>query len=160
VDWRLPVPFETAPRCYHGGAFFDAIGEQFDDLARRHRIINADVLDAWFPPAPGVLDALREHLALARPDLATHPVRRNVTGHRRGARARRRGPRPCRRLVGLDLPRAAPLAVSVEPGADPRSVLRRICPRPRARRGLPGDAPATCSARRLPRRPRPPGCRH
>ena len=38
------------------------IGEQFDDLSRRHRIISADVLDAWFPPAPGVLDALREHL--------------------------------------------------------------------------------------------------
>jgi len=62
VDWRLPVPFAAEPACYHGGAFFEAIGEQFDDLSRRHRIINADVLDAWFPPAPVVLDALREHL--------------------------------------------------------------------------------------------------
>jgi histidinol-phosphate/aromatic aminotransferase/cobyric acid decarboxylase-like protein/GNAT superfamily N-acetyltransferase len=62
VDWRLSVPFTAAPICYHGGAFFEAIGEQFDDLSRRHRVINADVLDAWFPPAPGVLDALHEHL--------------------------------------------------------------------------------------------------
>jgi len=48
--------------CFHGGAFFDAIGDSFDDLDRRHRIINADVLDAWFPPAPGVLETLHEHL--------------------------------------------------------------------------------------------------
>lgn len=54
----------TAPQnvCYHGGAFFSAIGDTFDDLTRRHSIINADVLDAWFDPAPGVLEALRDHL--------------------------------------------------------------------------------------------------
>src|SRR5947207_468872 len=39
--------------CFHGGAFFDAVGDSFDDLSRRHQIINADVLDAWFPPARG-----------------------------------------------------------------------------------------------------------
>lgn len=48
--------------CYHGGAFFEAIGEGFRTLDRRHRVIPADVLDAWFPPAPAVLDTLREHL--------------------------------------------------------------------------------------------------
>ena len=48
--------------CYHGGAFFEAIGKTFDDLGRRHDVINADVLDAWFPPAPGVIAALTEHL--------------------------------------------------------------------------------------------------
>ena len=48
--------------CYHGGAFFDAIGDEFDDLTRREDVINADVLDAWFPPSPLVLDALRGHL--------------------------------------------------------------------------------------------------
>src|SRR5262245_31233387 len=53
---RRPAP------CFHGGAFFQAIGEQFDHLERRLHIINADVLDAWFPPAPGVLAALQEHL--------------------------------------------------------------------------------------------------
>ena len=51
--------------CVHGGAFFDAIGNDFADLERRHGVVNADVLDAWFDPAPGVLAALREHLAWA-----------------------------------------------------------------------------------------------
>lgn len=48
--------------CFHGGKFFAAVGPRFDDLDRAARIINADVLDAWFPPAPAVLDALREYL--------------------------------------------------------------------------------------------------
>ena len=50
------------PHCPHGGAFFQAIGERFDQLERRHRVINADVLDAWFDPAPAVLEVLRAHL--------------------------------------------------------------------------------------------------
>lgn len=48
--------------CFHGGAFFEAIGERFEALGRHNAIINADVLDAWFPPAPGVLAAVSEHL--------------------------------------------------------------------------------------------------
>ena len=48
--------------CFHGGAFFDAIGDEFDALERSRDVINADVLDAWFPPSPKVLEALREHL--------------------------------------------------------------------------------------------------
>jgi histidinol-phosphate/aromatic aminotransferase/cobyric acid decarboxylase-like protein len=48
--------------CFHGGAFFEAIGPGFDALERRDQIVNADVLDAWFPPSPKVLDALRDHL--------------------------------------------------------------------------------------------------
>ena len=47
--------------CFHGGAFFEAIGDDFGDLSRRTQIINADVLDAWFPPAPRVLDVLQVH---------------------------------------------------------------------------------------------------
>ena len=54
---------QTKPTaCYHGGAFFDAIGVEFDCLERRHEIINADVLDAWFPPSPKVIAALEEDL--------------------------------------------------------------------------------------------------
>jgi histidinol-phosphate/aromatic aminotransferase/cobyric acid decarboxylase-like protein/GNAT superfamily N-acetyltransferase len=60
--WRLPFPFRRPAACFHGGAFFSAIGEGFDALERRHDIINADVLDAWFPPAPGVTDTLEAHL--------------------------------------------------------------------------------------------------
>ena len=48
--------------CYHGGAFYTAIGEDFRHLDRSQQIINADVLDAWFDPAPGVTAALREYL--------------------------------------------------------------------------------------------------
>ena len=62
TDWQLAFPFHRPASCFHGGAFFSAIGENFADLDRRHAIINADVLDAWFPPAPGVLAALYAHL--------------------------------------------------------------------------------------------------
>ncbi len=60
---------QKAP-CDHGGAFFAAIGSSFDNISRRHSIISADVLDAWFPPAPGVMEALHEHLPWI---LATSP---------------------------------------------------------------------------------------
>lgn len=62
TDWRLAFPFHPPAPCFHGGAFFDAIGERFDHLERSRTIVNADVLDAWFPPAPGVLASLNEHL--------------------------------------------------------------------------------------------------
>lgn len=62
AQWDLPVPFRRPAECFHGGAFFDAIGDEFDHLERSRTIINADVLDAWFPPSPRVLAALHEHL--------------------------------------------------------------------------------------------------
>ncbi len=62
VEWQLACPFRQPAACFHGGAFFKAVGESFDQLDRRHEIINADVLDAWFPPSPKVISALQEHL--------------------------------------------------------------------------------------------------
>lgn len=62
LDWRLAFPFRQPAPCFHGGAFFDAIGPEFDHLERRNEIINADVLDAWFPPSPKVIAALSEDL--------------------------------------------------------------------------------------------------
>jgi len=62
VDWQLAVPFRKPAACFHGGAFFAAIGEEFDSLERSRSVINADVLDAWFPPSPKVIAALQEHL--------------------------------------------------------------------------------------------------
>ncbi|MFC1452139.1 aminotransferase class I/II-fold pyridoxal phosphate-dependent enzyme [Verrucomicrobiota bacterium] len=59
LDWKLDVTFHSPSECYHGGAFFDAIGDQFDDMSRARTVINADVLDAWFPPAQEAQDALR-----------------------------------------------------------------------------------------------------
>jgi histidinol-phosphate/aromatic aminotransferase/cobyric acid decarboxylase-like protein/GNAT superfamily N-acetyltransferase len=53
---------KPAAPCDHGGAFFAALGDEFDQLATRERIINADVLDAWFDPAPEVAEALRQDL--------------------------------------------------------------------------------------------------
>lgn len=48
--------------CYHGGAFFDAIGARFDRIHRVPQVINADVLDAWFPPSPRVIAQLQDAL--------------------------------------------------------------------------------------------------
>lgn len=63
IDWRLDFPFWKPASCFHGGTFFNAIGTRFDRLELRHEIINADVLDAWFPPSPKVIDALQNNLA-------------------------------------------------------------------------------------------------
>ncbi|MFE6892488.1 aminotransferase class I/II-fold pyridoxal phosphate-dependent enzyme [Streptomyces sp. NPDC057694] len=61
VDWRLDVPFAPGPDgCEHGGASFTAVGTDFRTLHRRRRIVAADVLDAWFPPAPEVSAALTD----------------------------------------------------------------------------------------------------
>ncbi|MDH3348111.1 MAG: histidinol-phosphate aminotransferase family protein [Desulfobulbaceae bacterium] len=49
-------------KCFHGGAFFDAVGNDFSSLDKRSEIINGDVLDAWFPPAPEILKVLGTHL--------------------------------------------------------------------------------------------------
>lgn len=66
VDWQLNgLPFLRKDACYHGGAFFKAIGEEFETLEKRHEIINADVLDAWFDPAPSIVEKLAEHLPFA-----------------------------------------------------------------------------------------------
>jgi histidinol-phosphate/aromatic aminotransferase/cobyric acid decarboxylase-like protein len=50
------------PAAEHGGAFFSAIGEDFSHLDRSRDIIPADVLDAWFDPAPGVIETLHAYL--------------------------------------------------------------------------------------------------
>jgi histidinol-phosphate/aromatic aminotransferase/cobyric acid decarboxylase-like protein/GNAT superfamily N-acetyltransferase len=60
--WTLDFPLRRPAACFHGGAFFEAIGPRFDRLQTVQTVINADVLDAWFPPAPKVLEALTGHL--------------------------------------------------------------------------------------------------
>jgi histidinol-phosphate/aromatic aminotransferase/cobyric acid decarboxylase-like protein/GNAT superfamily N-acetyltransferase len=60
--WRLAIPFLPIEACRHGGDSFEAIGEDFDHLGRAGDIINADVLDAWFPPSPRAVAALEQHL--------------------------------------------------------------------------------------------------
>lgn len=65
-----PVPVEqshpdsaTPTKAYHGGAFFEAIGPRFDALDAKDEVISADVLDAWFDPAPEAVAAITHHLA-------------------------------------------------------------------------------------------------
>lgn len=62
VDWRLDFTMLKPAACFHGGAFFDAIGRDFNTLEKIDDVINADVLDAWFPPSPNVMRVLRDHL--------------------------------------------------------------------------------------------------
>ncbi|WP_162601574.1 aminotransferase class I/II-fold pyridoxal phosphate-dependent enzyme [Occallatibacter savannae] len=62
VEWELGFSFSKAPCCFHGGAFFESIGAGFETLSRRAEVMNADVLDAWFPPSPRALATLDEHL--------------------------------------------------------------------------------------------------
>lgn len=73
VDWQLPFSFRPAEHCYHGGAFWNVLGDDFSDLGRSQQIVNADVLDAWFDPAPAVLSAVANYLPLlARTSPPTH----------------------------------------------------------------------------------------
>jgi histidinol-phosphate/aromatic aminotransferase/cobyric acid decarboxylase-like protein/predicted GNAT family N-acyltransferase len=62
AEWRFDIPLFRDTPCEHGGNFFRAIGDRFQTLERRRDIINADVLDAWFPPAPEVLAGVQQHL--------------------------------------------------------------------------------------------------
>jgi len=63
IRWELEMPFLEDESCFHGGASFEAIGVTFADLDRRESVVNADVLDAWFPPAPGAVSAIQKHLS-------------------------------------------------------------------------------------------------
>jgi histidinol-phosphate/aromatic aminotransferase/cobyric acid decarboxylase-like protein len=62
ASWEIGVAFETPAACYHGGKFFEAVGDEFQALERLDSVINADVLDAWFPPSPKAVAAIQRHL--------------------------------------------------------------------------------------------------
>lgn len=63
IDWQLPFMFFAPSNCFHGGSFLEAIGEDLQTLQRAEEIFNADVLDAWFPPSPGVISKLTNNLS-------------------------------------------------------------------------------------------------
>jgi histidinol-phosphate/aromatic aminotransferase/cobyric acid decarboxylase-like protein len=66
VAWDLEgIGFYRNQIAYHGGAFFDAIGDEFKDLQKKDTVISADVLDAWFDPAPNVISKLTSNLSWA-----------------------------------------------------------------------------------------------
>ena len=60
IDWRLDVPRGLGEGSEHGGRSITVVGPRFELMAERESIVPADVLDAWFPPAPGALAALAE----------------------------------------------------------------------------------------------------
>ncbi len=92
ADWRLGFPFRRPAPCFHGGASFGAIGEGFEDLDRRRCVINADVLDAWFPPSPKGPRRLARPPALAPGHLAADRIRGADRGHQPGPGASRARP--------------------------------------------------------------------
>jgi len=49
-------------RAFHGGKFWRAIGQKFDNLKSVDKVISADVLDAWFDPAPDITSAINSSL--------------------------------------------------------------------------------------------------
>lgn len=58
---------------FHGGASFEAIGVTFESLGERSNVVDADVLDAWYDPAPGVISTLSQHLSwLVKSSPPTH----------------------------------------------------------------------------------------
>ncbi len=85
VEWRIPAVSYRHPVCYHGGAFWERLGEGFERLEYPEAIINADVLDAWFDPAPAVLSRLAALLPFAlRTSPPTHAegMRRTISESR------------------------------------------------------------------------------
>ena len=62
MSWEIGVAYRTPSPCYHGGKFFEAVGDEFQNLAQLDTVIAADVLDAWFPPSPKAVAALQKNL--------------------------------------------------------------------------------------------------
>ncbi|MEU8148283.1 histidinol-phosphate aminotransferase family protein [Nonomuraea sp. NPDC048901] len=59
VRWSMEMPFLPGPpACQHGGASIGVVGRRFDSLPARDDVVPADVLDAWYPPAPAVVELL------------------------------------------------------------------------------------------------------
>ncbi|MEV4110190.1 aminotransferase class I/II-fold pyridoxal phosphate-dependent enzyme [Nonomuraea sp. NPDC049695] len=84
VRWSLDMPFLPrgaggganggADGCRHGGASIGVLGRRFDTVKARGDVVPADVLDAWFPPAPAVVEALADDQGwLARTSPPAYP---------------------------------------------------------------------------------------
>lgn len=52
-----------AAPCFHGGRVFESIGLDYSNMRLLETSYAADVLDAWYPPAPSVVEKLSQHLA-------------------------------------------------------------------------------------------------
>jgi histidinol-phosphate/aromatic aminotransferase/cobyric acid decarboxylase-like protein len=86
MNIAIPLDVGRARTRVHGGAFFEAIGEEFETLAKKDSVIDAGVLDAWFDPAPSVVQTLAEYLSFAirTSPPATAPGMRRTIARTRG----------------------------------------------------------------------------
>ena len=69
VQWNLPFGIVHTTACTHGGRGLETL--------RATKNVNADVLDAWFEPAPRVLECLAENVgvtARTTPPAAAHEL--------------------------------------------------------------------------------------
>ena len=57
VHWELPCALLPPRPCVHGGSVFEDVSV-LELAARAGDAVVADVLDAWFPPSPAVVEAL------------------------------------------------------------------------------------------------------
>jgi histidinol-phosphate/aromatic aminotransferase/cobyric acid decarboxylase-like protein len=80
VHWKLDLPIDSSQSCYHGGDSIRGIGSSFENLNQQTQIINADVLDAWFPPCPNAIEQINRHLPwLAKTSPPTNAIELSET---------------------------------------------------------------------------------
>jgi histidinol-phosphate/aromatic aminotransferase/cobyric acid decarboxylase-like protein/ribosomal protein S18 acetylase RimI-like enzyme len=80
VDWALTIPFARRPSAFHGGASQNVLGV-LPSREQRSSVITADVLDAWFPPAPAVRTMFEEDpdfLSMASPPTDASELREAI----------------------------------------------------------------------------------
>ncbi|MEB3221183.1 MAG: histidinol-phosphate transaminase [Candidatus Sericytochromatia bacterium] len=63
TSWPAPGGTPSAEHCSHGGRLFERVGSTLDHPEARETCVPADVLDAWYPPAPAVVRAVEDNLA-------------------------------------------------------------------------------------------------
>lgn len=61
VDWQLDFPAVAETECYHGGASIESMGCTPANVHDQMDVINADVLDAWYPPCPAAVELISEY---------------------------------------------------------------------------------------------------
>lgn len=65
-------------KCFHGGKIYDLIGYDFAKLHDTNRVLSADVLDAWYDPAPEISEFIAQninYICRASPSASINHVR-------------------------------------------------------------------------------------
>lgn len=86
VKWKLGFSETQEATYYHGGVSIESMECDLDKVESQKNVINADVLDAWFPPSTAVTTALADHipwLARTSPPVAAHDLEQTIAERRR-----------------------------------------------------------------------------